>query len=109
MLEIMQGLATFIASERDTLHIDLDAILKWVTRRNEQLKATRKQLRWEEKNLICTKDRVFELGYNSALLKSQSSGLDHKQLLEPVMDDSVGKPALADEKLVVSFYALKIQ
>lgn len=102
MLEIVHGYATSLASKQDTLQADLDATLKRVICRNDQLKVTMKQFQKEKKKLIRTEDKVFDLGYTFAVLKAHYSGLDQKQILDQGIADPVEGPALGEEKLVIS-------
>lgn len=48
-----------------------------------------------------TEDRVFQMGYDFAIRKAHSSGLDHTLLLEEGMSDPVGQEDV-NEPLIVS-------
>ena len=73
-----------------------------VGRRNEQLKSLRREARRARRLLEVTEDRCFQMGYDEAVSKASSVGLDYKLLLEEGMSDPVTREAIVDEPPSVS-------
>lgn len=103
-LERVTGQATALATERDALKAqltELETLKTRISRRNDQLKISRKTICKGKKMLERTGDKVFQMGYDEAIQMAHSSGLDHTLLLEEGMSDPVGREDV-DEPLIVS-------
>lgn len=100
-LERLTGQSNALAAERDSLKNSVDSLQTRVSRRNTQLRQSRKALRKGKKILDLTEERCYQMGYDDAILKANSFGLDHTLLLDVGMADPVGRD-IEDAPLVVS-------
>lgn len=103
LVQVMSDQVEAICAERDQLREDLEVAQGRVSRRTEQLKASRKALRKEKKRLEHSEERIFTTTYAMMVLRVADAGLDHKLVLLQGLDDPVGKEVVPEEHLVVSF------
>lgn len=100
-LERVTSQSKALATERDAMKEELTKLKTRVSRRNEQLNASKKALRKGMKILDLIEERCYQMGYDDTIRKAHSSGLDHTFLFDPGMADPVVRVD-ADEPLVDS-------